>query len=135
MKSDAQYRKCDYNAISLLFKEYQRSVDTYHKRCRHSRVDTFEYWQQKKQYTDSFRSKCEMICPNEDELCNILIDICYSTERSKQFVWDMCGEVMLNNLLQKNNMTIHYPKLVCSDGDFTYCGEQFSMIEEVLSKE
>lgn len=135
LKSDAQYRKCDYNAISLLFKEYQRSVDAYHKRCRHSRVDTFEYWQQKKQYTDSFRSKCEMICPNEDELCNILIDICYSTERSKQFVWDMCGEVMLNNLLQKNNMTIHYPKLVCSDGDFTYCGEQFSMIEEVLSKE
>ena len=51
---------------------------------------------------DQFRRESAALCPNEAELCDILIDLCYCDNRSKQFVWDLCGHVILRNLLQKN---------------------------------
>ena len=43
---------------------------------------------------EEYIRKCVEICPNEDELCNIVLDICYTTNNSKQFAWDVC--VVLN---------------------------------------
>ena len=45
------------------------------------------------------------------------------------------GDVMLKNLLVKNDYTIHYPELVDKDGDFTYCGEEFKVCEKKLQLE
>ena len=82
---------------------------------------------------DSFRKVCEEICSNEKELCDILIDICYGSESSKQFVWDLCGDVILDNLLQNNGGVIRFPKVVEDGGEFTYCGEQFTMCERMVT--
>ena len=77
-----------------------------------------------------FKSKCEEICPNEKELCDIIVDLCYSSSKSKQFAWDICGEVIIDNLLDKNDHIINYPVLVKSDGDFEFGGEQFIMCQK-----
>ena len=74
-----------------------------------------------------FKSACESICPNEKELCNIIIDICYSSPSLRQFAWDICNETIIDNLLHKNNYIIHYPVLVPSNGEFEFGGEQFIM--------
>jgi hypothetical protein len=74
-----------------------------------------------------FKRECEEICPNEYELCDILLDMCYQAETSKQFVWDMCGDTILQNLLKKHDYELVYPKLVSGQGEFEYCGEQFIM--------
>ena len=69
---------------------------------------------------------------NEDELCDIVLDICYTKEKSKQFAWDICGTVILKNLLNKNHNIINYPKMVSEDGDFEYCGKLFKMYKKEL---
>ena len=70
--------------------------------------------------------ECELICTNEDELCNIVLDICYKTENSKQFAWDICGSVFIKNLLKRNRYTLSYPKL-SDNWDFKYMGFGFEM--------
>lgn len=79
-----------------------------------------------------FKRQCEEICTNEEELCDILVDLCYRTERSKQFVWDICGDVILKNLLRRKGNIVHYPELTHGEGDFEYCGEHFVMKEKII---
>lgn len=74
-----------------------------------------------------FKSMCEEICPDEKALCDIIIDLCYSSSKSKQFAWDICGDIIIKNLLEKNNHIINYPVLVKAEGDFAFGGEQFIM--------
>lgn len=73
------------------------------------------------------KSECEKICPNEDELCDIICNLCYTSEHSKQFAWDVCGETMLKNLMERNNNEIQYPKRVESGGEFIFSGDEYIM--------
>ena len=50
-----------------------------------------------------------------------------TSSKSKQFAWDICGEVMIDNLLEKNDHTINYPVRVETNGEFEFGGEQFVM--------
>ena len=40
---------------------------------------------------------------NKYKLNNMIIDICYKNNSSKQFAWDICGDVILENLFKRNN--------------------------------
>ena len=53
--------------------------------------------------------ECFKICNNEEQLCNIVLDLCYQKNTSKQFAWDVCGDLIIQRLLQKNNYIINYP--------------------------
>ena len=82
-----------------------------------------------------FGSACESICPNALELCEILLDMCYTTNKSKQFVWDVCGDTIIQNLLIKNNNTIHFPVLTETEGEFKFGGESFIIKEKKLRED
>ena len=53
-----------------------------------------------------FEAECYKICDNPYELANIVLDICYNTKNSKQFAWDICGDIFIKNILNKNNNKI-----------------------------
>lgn len=136
LKSNVAYGKATYNQIYEIYKEYCRRVEEYQKDTRTEKVEKYEVMMKHKTFTDFFRSECEKICTNEDELCDIVLDICYTKEKSKQFAWDICGNKFIENLLKRNNHKIKYPQQVSENGEFTYCGKQFVMCEkemEVLS--
>lgn len=67
--------------------------------------------------------------------CDIVLDLCYPFEKSKQFAWDICGETILENLLEQNNRTIHYPVLAADQGTFEFGGEQFYMHQKILKED
>jgi len=69
---------------------------------------------------------CDKICPNDDELCNIVLDMCYTKEKTKQFAWEMCGKSIINNLLRAGDNTMQYP-VNDDDGDITYRGHNYIM--------
>lgn len=132
LKCNVEYSKKNYDEVFAIYKDYQRRLDAFQKKMRTERIDTFECWQQRKIFVDKFKRDCETVCTNEYELCDIVLDICYKAEKTKQFAWDICGEVILENLLENNNRIIHYPQLVDGTGEFEYCGENFVMCEKVI---
>lgn len=130
LKSGVPYGKATYNKILELYKEYNRRVEEYQKKIRTEKVEKDNEWMERFQFVDFFKSECYKSCPNERELCDIVLDICYSREKSKQFAWDICGTTILENLLRRNNNKIKYPQMVSDGGEFTYCGKQFVMCEK-----
>ena len=66
-------------------------------------------------------------------LVNIMIDMAYKTGKiSVVFLWAMFGVDILDNLLKNKDYIIEYPKLVEEEGDFTYDGYNFKMVQKQL---
>lgn len=130
LKSGVEYSKNDYQKIAKIKSEYDDSVKYYQQLATKQRLDRDEVSINRNMMLLKFKAKCEEICSNEKELCDIVIDLCYSSSKSKQFVWDICGEVIIENLLEKNDNIINYPVLVKSDGEFEFGGEQFVMCQK-----
>ena len=57
---------------------------------------------------------------------SFVLDICYKRTATKRFAWAMCGDEIIENLLEKNNRLISYP-FYDENGDFDYCGKKFSI--------
>jgi hypothetical protein len=75
---------------------------------------------------EEFVKECSIVCPNEDALCNIVLDMCYTRAGSKIFAWNIAGRIIVNNLIKRNDGIVSYPQLD-PDGDIAYCGNTFSM--------
>ena len=135
LKSGTAYSKNDFSKISKLKSEYDESVKIYQQLVHKQRIDKDEVNVSRYMMLLTFKAKCEEICPNEKQLCDIMLDLCYSSSKSKQFVWDICGEMIIKNLLEKNNYTITYPVLVKSQGEFEFGGEQFIMCHKKLKED
>lgn len=127
LKSDVEYSKTAYNKVKAIYKEYNERSKFF--------MSSNKYMREKENresirqlFREEFERKCYEECSNSEILCNILIDICYSSNKGKQFVWDICGEQIISNLLKKNNNIINY---VCRDenGDIEFNGERFSMAQ------
>lgn len=132
LKSNVEYSRKNYIDVLAVYGDYQHHIEAFQKRSKSEKLDMYDVWQERSRLAAWFRKSCEEICSNEKELCDIVIDICYKAEKTKQFAWDICGSTILDNLLAKNGGVIHYPKLTDSDGDFVYCGEQFIMCEKEI---
>lgn len=135
LKSGAEYSNKDYQRIAKIKSEYDDSVKYYQQLANKQRLDKDEVNINRNMILLKFKSKCEEFCPNEKILCDIIIDLCYSSSESKQFAWDICGEVIIDNLLEKNNYMINYPVLVKSNGEFEFGGEQFIMCQKKIKEE
>ena len=129
LKSDATYSKREYNAIMSVYADYLNKVGAFHKRQRTEIIDKEAAALAKEQFIQTFITECQQIVPNEDALCNIVLDICYKSTKSKSFAWDICGDVIVKNLLARNNGIMRYPVLTNTDGEFAFRGMQFIMGE------
>lgn len=135
LKSGVKYSNNDYQRIAKIKSEYDDSVKYYQQLANKQRLDKDEVNINRNMMLLKFKSKCEEICSNEKILCDIIIDLCYSSSKSKQFAWDICGEVIIENLLEKNNYMINYPVLVKLNGEFEFGGEQFIMCQKKTKEE
>lgn len=121
------YSEDEYFTILKIYKEYvsdRRKLDSI---VHSQKTDDFDRNSMRALLINHFKKKCTVICPDKEKLCNILIDICYKdSNNSKRFVWDMCGDVIIDNLLNRANGIINYP-VQDENGDFEYCGIRFSM--------
>lgn len=135
LKSKVPYSNNDYKKIKKIKSDYDDAVKYYQQLSKTMRLDKDEVNGNRTMLIQKFRSACEEICSNEDQLCDILIDLCYITSKSKQFVWDLCGSTMIKHLLEKNNYTIHYPVWAESNGEFEFAGEPFIMTTKTIRKD
>jgi hypothetical protein len=133
-KNPEEYSKKEYKLIKVLYEQYKSEVQQYMQVAKSNKMDKDEAREQRGIFKQKFKEKAFEICNNKYKLCNIVIDLCYNKNSTKQFVWDMCGDVVLETLLKNHDYIITYPKKD-DKGNFTFGGYTFSMQSKILDKE
>lgn len=127
LKCDVEYSNQLYNKIKKIYDRYRRETANYMQYAKSERIKSDERQMQKYIFKEQFRRQCLEQCPNEEYLCNIVLDLCYSKSKySKQFAWDICGDMFIQNLLKRHDYIISYPTLD-KNGDIEFNGLHFSM--------
>ena len=78
---------------------------------------------------EHYKSELLAVTSNEFELCEILIDVAYTSGTSKQMVWNLVGDVIVKNLLERNGAATI--PIASEDGDIEYRGKRFKMTRVV----
>lgn len=130
LKSGVDYSASHCSAIKRLMYEYNQALKDQSVCSGYERIDQDE----KRAFTDmldeQFLEKCAKVCPDNEELCEIVVDLCYSKENTKQFAWKMCGDTIVKNLMVKNK-TISFPTKK-EEGDIIWKSERFAVASVVL---
>ena len=127
MKSDAEYSQPQFYAIKRLYDEYNKRVRDYAAFSNYERVDEYEYADELQVIADEFRQQCEIICPDKEAMCNLLLDLCYTRSSTKKFAWSMCSHEIIANLLHSHDNKINFPVLDVN-GDTEYGGDRYSVV-------
>ena len=131
MKSGVEYSLNDYYKIKKIYDNYIQETLEYQKQKNRRRYDIEDASAEIFMLKERFRRECISVCTNEYELCDIILDMCYRSNHSKHFAWEMCGDTIIHNLLKLNNNTITY-LYKCNDGDVEFGGEKFSVGQKVV---
>lgn len=134
MKSGIGYTPAQMSAMRKLYEDYNKRLQSYAIFSKYERVDEDEFASELSAMKDEFVRECDEVCQNKDVICDLLIDLCYRRSSSKKFVWDICGDTIIQNLLRNNGNTISAPVLD-TDGDIEYCGKRYKVISKVVGEE
>lgn len=133
LMSDAGYSKYYFYIIKKLFEEHKQRMQDFMKQEKVRNVRTSmsetDARMARENFVREFKEAAYSQCSNAEELCNIVVELCYRKEGTKQFAWDVCGDKILQNLLKKSGGFLSYP-ILDPDGDFEYGGWTFSMIRK-----
>lgn len=136
IKSGVGYDMSDYYKISDIYREYKSNIVNLVKKTKNDEVDEEESGVFDKSIIDlMFKSRFYEACSNEKILCDILIDLLYDKPNSKGVVWDICGDVIIDNLLKKSGGMITYPEAVDSQEEFSCCRKKFKMKQLFVGEE
>ena len=128
IKSGVEYSKSDYYKIRDIYQEYKDSITNLVKKTKTDEINEEEDGVVDKSLISlMFKGKFYEACSNEKMLCDILIDLLYDKPNSKGVVWDMCGDVIIDNLLEKSNNIVTYPEVVDNNEEFSCCRKKFRM--------
>ncbi|MCD8208993.1 MAG: hypothetical protein LUD72_13725 [Bacteroidales bacterium] len=134
LKNDEEYTASQFYAIKKLYEDYNKQLQSYKVFSDYERINEYDTMAEIQLIDEEFRRQCEFVCPNRFALCNIILDLCYRKSSTKKFAWSMCGHEMIENLMAANGNKISVP-VSDEKGDFTYCGDRYSVIEVELKKE
>lgn len=125
-KDNIEYAREDYELIKLKCEAYKQKKREINKKkfADHEDMEEIAIDQILKLNAD-LEEDCFSICPNEQILCEILLDICYRDGIDVNIVWNLCGDTIVNKLVEKSGK-YSYPEQDIN-GDFSYGGIKFVM--------
>lgn len=139
-KTNRKYKKDTYEKINKIYKDYNKSKREGVINVNNTMTgglegkDNMNIANSKQVFIEYFRTQASEICPNEEELTNIVIDLCYKNKNNRQFAWDLCGEQIIKNLLKNNNNTYTYP-IKDNQGEIEWNGEKYSLTKLKMEEE
>ena len=133
LKSDVAYGSYQYYAVKRLYGIYNKKNYEYLCSARSKRQTDEDRIQWRTKMTEAFRRECALVCTNSQQLCNIVVDMCYKKDASKQFAWDVSGDEMVSNLLKNTGGRMFVPERDDS-GDVVFQGERykFNIVEVAI---
>ena len=134
LKSEVEYLQEDYDLIAQLYDEYNKNMQLFLKRTEKNDSLKEERDMFVTQLTEEFTVLCNSVCPDVKMLTNIMLDLCYTSNKNKTFAWSIVGEQIFKNVLEKNGNKITYP-IKCDDGDIEFCGKRFILHTQQIGGE
>lgn len=130
LKSGIEYDKNTFEIIRHICKSYKPNLQLAKKHAATSFDCSGEDndWQSVDIILQNLVENLHSNCPNEEELCEILIDLCYENNISKQILWKTCGDIIIQRLLKSHDYKIKYP-YKNDDGEFWCQGVMYSTKE------
>lgn len=117
-----------YDAVKILCDDYKSEVHKQSKKYIKNNVTDGDAVKSSTDILNYYVSEMYKICSNEDELCDILIDICYIKGYNKEIVWTACGDVIASRLVMNGDEVLKYPKCIngtTAEAQFTCCGNKY----------
>lgn len=125
-KSGIEYSSDDYALIKLKCEAYrQKKREINKKRFVDNEHEDECVADQIMKLNADLEEECFSICPNEQVLCEILLDICYRDGIDVSIVWNLCGDTIVDKLASKSGV-YNYPEQDIN-GDFDFGGLKFTM--------
>ncbi|WP_195618942.1 hypothetical protein [Clostridium paraputrificum] len=124
LKTSKKYDKLTYAKVEEIYKDYKTKLRQFGQSSHNNKGDR----EQRLTFIMELKERAFMVCNDEELLCNILVDICYKTKNNRALVWQLCGEQIIKNLLQKHNNTYRYP-IPDKNGTIEYNGQLFEVKE------
>ena len=126
LRSNAEYTQSQFYEIKKLYRNYNKRLQSYKVFSDYERLDKIDSSSQMDMMSDEFEKMCIEQCSNEEKMCNIILDICYTRSASRKFAWSMCRHSIIRNLLKKNDYMITYPTRD-ENGEFEYRGDRYTV--------
>lgn len=133
LKSNTPYTVKEKNDIADIYKSYQTRVADFVKRSKTERIDKDDADIAKQLFINDFIAQCAVAVPNILALTDIVLDLCYTSNKSKAFAWEICGNQIIDNLLNSHNRLINIP-ILDANGDFEVGGETYKMFNKRMEK-
>lgn len=126
--NNIEYSQRMYNRVVELREEYKNALQTTIRSDRRKYVDQETQAIINKILLDNFKEQTIETCGDIDVATNVLVDVCYSDNKSKDLLWELCSEQLIRNLINNGYDTIRFP-IQDRDGDIEFKGMKFKMEE------
>lgn len=126
LKSGRSYSNEVYYKVKSVYEEYLVAYQNNEKMCKLNRLDSNDVMEARKLLIERFQDECSRVCTNRNDLADILVDMCYKSNKSKQFVWQMVGDVLAEHVIQNAGGKLCYLKQ-SKRGTVEYGGNRFAV--------
>jgi hypothetical protein len=136
IKSGMAYSKTHFRKLKDIYEDFRKYWQLEAILSKHERRASDELYGKKIIANSYFRSLCYGVCSNEGSLLDMLVDLCYSTTASKQFVWDIAPDALNARLLQSVGGTIaKFAECGISEAEVVWCGKGYIINREEFTDE
>ena len=135
LKSEKPYPASTYRQVKDLYDLYVKIIERTKTENKTYKRKTSEQGQiEILKIKENFKIEALKLCSNEEDLTNMIVDFCYGKGGSKRFAWDLCGDQIIQNVLDKNN---HEFSVFVQDeeGELSFKGLTFKEIKKKVGNQ
>lgn len=129
LRQDIEYASSQRMRIDQLHKQYKQSLRELLSVPVNGADDEDVRRAAQEMLKKQFRIDALLICNDAQQLCTIMVDLCYTRESSKRFAWDICGKEILDNLFTAGGHRLTYPAKR-DDGELNFRGQRYTIISK-----
>jgi hypothetical protein len=137
LHSGVAYNKALYDVVKIICDNYRTAIKKESKNILVQNEGSSEFAQNTSEVLEYYIKEMHVQCPNEEVLCDILMDLCYNEsikdKYSKDILWIACGNVIVDRLLKSHSYKMRCP-IKSDNPDFICCGTGFEM-KEIVCKD
>ena len=132
--SDKKYKVEDFVEILQILDRYDEALKKLPGFAKANKMNDAQIAEYESQLIEEAKADCYCNCSSAKELASIVLDLTYGRGHRYQIAWDLCGDMIIQNLLRLSNGQVAYYERA-KDGTVEYKGERFNKVVMDLKEE